>query len=107
MVQGPLLTMVLVEKSVEGESVVPVRGCLLRTPCRERKGAYGHFLQHGSAQRSVLRPPGTTVSLGLAFGTGEILQCDMAWLHLSTCPGGGMDKRNVILDTLVANRTGV
>lgn len=63
------------------------------------------FFWDGAAQRSAPAPPGSTVEL--AFGRDESPQCDMAPLHRSTHPRGGMDKRNAILDTIVTNRMGV
>lgn len=69
-----------------------------------------HVCWDGAAQQGGPMSPGSTMSLGPAFGMDESLQCDMAWLHLTTQPPhcrGGMDKRNVLLDTGVMNRTGV
>ena len=100
--------MILAEKAIEGASMLPEGQ---RLPFEDSllggRGSMCTFFGEGAAQRGAPRAPGSTVSLGPAFRTDESLQCDMAWLHPSTHLRGGMDKRNVILDTVVTNRTGV
>lgn len=66
-----------------------------------------HIFGDGAAQRGAPRSPGSTVSLGPAFGKDESLQRDMVLLCPNTHPRGGMGMRNVILNTVVTKRTGV
>lgn len=65
------------------------------------------FFWYGTAQLGGLRHPGNPVRQGLAFGMDESPQHDMAWLHLSSHPRGGMNVRNAVLDTSFTNRAGV